>query len=152
MYPPEEGKIESWSWRMNGPRLMMQWMTRRHFRATIEFPVRRRRSIRAEMRVEAVAREASPRVRRAEMRWSSGGEEGEWVVERTTASLMAEELDSKAALEREALSLIRFTRSRSLIVFPIGGIGEEEDEVEEKNKIMNMIDQTFRGIILNFKF
>lgn len=83
--PPVAVKTESWSLRMKGPRLMMWWMVKRHFRATWESVVRWRRVIREWIRVEAVARELSPRVRRVVRWWLVGGVDGEWEVARRTA-------------------------------------------------------------------
>lgn len=77
--------------------------------------------MRAVMMGEAVEREVSPKRRRAEMWWSSGGAGGEWVVARRTARRMATALglERRAALEREALSLMRPKRSLRVMVFPI---------------------------------
>lgn len=75
----------------------------------------------AAMMGEAVDREASPKRRRAVMWWSSGGAGGEWVVARRTERRIETTLglERRAALEREALSLMRPTRSLKLMVFPI---------------------------------
>ena len=61
----------------------------------------------ASMHVHAVGREPLPRVRTAAMRWSCGGEEEEWVVQRRTATRMEEvaRLVDTVALIKEALSL-----------------------------------------------
>lgn len=70
------------------------------------------------MRVEAVAREPSPRWMSAEMRLSSGGCGGAWVVARRTARRRVG-FDSRDALESDALSLMRPKRSLKLIVLPM---------------------------------
>lgn len=75
--------------------------------------------MRDSMRAEAVAREESPRARSVARCFSSGGVEGEWVVERRTERRRERVfgLESMAAFDAEALSLI--TPIRSLITFPM---------------------------------
>lgn len=77
--------------------------------------------MREAIKEEAVAREPSPRESRAEIWASSGGTEGIWAVARRTARWreMFWRLDTKAALDREALSLMAPTRSRSVVILPM---------------------------------
>lgn len=89
--------------------------------ATAAVPVRWSRSMRDSMRAAAVAREESPRDRRAARCFSSGGVEGECVVARSTERWRETVfgLESKAAFDAEALSLITPIRSLSIATFPM---------------------------------
>lgn len=77
--------------------------------------------MREEMRAEAVERELSPRASRAEMCRSSGGVEGKWAVTRRTARRreVVSGVETKAALDAEALSLIAPMRSLNFVILPM---------------------------------
>lgn len=77
--------MESWSWRMKEPYLTMWWTAMRHLSATEEFWVVWRRSMRASMAADAVARELWPKERRVARCLADGGEKGSWVVARRRA-------------------------------------------------------------------
>lgn len=83
------------------------------------------------IREEAVARELSPRDKRTDTWWPSGGVDGVWLVARRTARWRERllGLEMKAALDCEALSLMAPIRSLSVVIFfPI------ERERSEKKK------------------
>lgn len=77
--------------------------------------------MREAIKEEAVAREPSPRESRAESWVSPGGSEGIWAVARRTARWreMFWRLDTRAALDSEALSLMAPTKSRSVVSLPM---------------------------------
>lgn len=90
------------------------------------------RSMRAETSAEAVVRELSPRASKKEMRWSSGGTEGLWVVTRRTARWreMVSGFDSTAAFDNEALSLMIPMRSLRVVILPMDKRRKTKNEKE----------------------
>ncbi|KAJ0556429.1 hypothetical protein HanIR_Chr07g0313771 [Helianthus annuus] len=87
---------------------MIWWMVRRHLRATWESVVRCRRFIKECMRMEAVARELLPRVRRVARWWGFGGVDGAWEVVRRTATWRERVFGfvRSASFDSETLSLM----------------------------------------------